>query len=66
MNLPKMKEPDHQPNHLIRFRPAGPALEPYLTKTTDTALHPTFDRKEDPPRPPFPEDEDCREYYRLR
>jgi len=66
MTLLKMKEPDKKTNHLIHFSPAGPAFEPSIPITKGTALHPPFSRTEKLPSCPLPEDEDFREYYRLR
>ena len=66
MNLHKMKEPDKKTNHLIHFSPAGSAFDPSIPITEDGVLHPTFGQEEKPFRRPFPEDEDFREYYRLR
>jgi hypothetical protein len=66
MNLQKMKPTDQKTNRLIYSSPAGPAFDSSISKTEDTALHPTFGRKEKPPGRTFPEDEDFREYYRLR
>ena len=66
MNLQEMKRTDQKTNRLLYSRPAGSAFDPSIPKTEDAVLHPTFGQEEKPFRRPFPEDEDFREYYRLR
>jgi hypothetical protein len=66
MNLKEMKQTDKNSNHLIHSSPAGPALDPSISKTEGPPIHPTFGREEDNHRLPLPEDGDFREYYRLR
>ncbi len=66
MNLKEMEPTDKKTNHLIYSGPSGPAYDSSIPKTEDAALHPAFGRKEKIYRHPFQEDEDFREYYRLR
>jgi hypothetical protein len=66
MNLLKMKEPEKKTNHLIRFNPTGPAFEPSIPIKKGTIPHPPCNRAEKHPYCPLTEDEDFREYYRLR
>jgi len=66
MKLKEMNPTDKKTNHLIDSGPPGPAYDPLIPKTEDAALHPAFGREEKISRRPFPEDEDFREYYRLR
>jgi hypothetical protein len=66
MNLKEMKPTDQKSNHANYASPAGPTFDPAIPKTEGPALHPIFGRKEKLSRHPFPEDEDFREYYRLR